>query len=419
MPTKKQMAELLDFIHDTPSPPPPVFVGRKDVIHAIEGRMPNILKTCGRPKSTRLLQGAPGAGKSSILAELDRRSVEHQTYNVLVLSSENLNDMEGVMESLSIAAGLSSGRWRKGILESLTRCGATAIQSVTGITGLREISGSLMERIGESPKNMFALSRKFPGSDWKIPLILAIDEAQRFVWPQNSEQAFFLQSLHDNDPRLPILPVFAGLGDLRDVIQKAGLSRLEYVYGIECLTEEDRNDYLQKFRIKFGLVTGDGENAVNQNLQKLLDDTEGWPRHMHHSFQALGDSARLVDGDLSRVNWKHVHDDALKRRRRYFDSQFSPEMRSSAFLTGTIMRNLGENMRLVMVNSLIEHFVRSESGWRLPKGMDVDEFRRHLVHQGALQERLDHMFHCPIPSLRTYLAGNADGIEPVIGTGTS
>jgi len=42
-------------------------------------------------------------------------------------------------------------------------------------------------------------------------------------------------------------------------------------------------------------------------------------------------------------------------------------------------------------------------GWRLPKDMDADGFRRHLVHKGVLQERSGDICFCPIPSFRSFL----------------
>ncbi len=407
MPTPEQMDGLLEFIDSSPSPPPPVFVGRQDVIRDIEKRLPYLLKTSGRPKETRLIYGAPGAGKSSILAELEKRGLkdEGEKYNVLVLNSERLDDMDEVMESLSIAAGLSSPEWRKILLKSTTRGTAGAIQMATGIQGIRDAVNSLIDGIGGVPRTMTAFAKRFPASMWQMPLVVAIDEAQRLSWTKDTKQAFLLQSLHDNDPALPIMPIFAGLGDIRDTLSKIGLTRIENTHEIGCLTNNEMDDFFIGFSRKFGLFIQDDSNRdhVIPNVGKLMRDSHGWPRHLYHSFQALGNGVRPVDGDLSRVNWPHVHEDALGRRQAYYRSQSSPEMKSGIFLTAAVMDGLRDGMKSVAVNSLIRRFSRDEEGWRLPKGMEVGDFREHLIHKGALQERENETFYCPLPSFRTYL----------------
>ncbi len=131
---------------------------------------------------------------------------------------------------------------------------------------------------------------------------------------------------------------------------------------------------------------------------------------MHHSFQALGNCARLAGCDLSEVNWKHVHDDALERREAHFLNQRSWEMQRSVHLTSAIMRGMKEGMELVEIEGLVDKTVRDKIGWRLPKNMDVEDFHNHLVHRGVLQQRLDQTFNCPIPSFRTYLIERANDV---------
>ncbi len=413
MPTQRQMDDLLEFIDSSPSPPPPVFVGRQDVIGNIEKRLPYLLKTSGRPKETRLIYGPPGAGKSSILAELERRGAGNGKYNVLVINSERLNDMKGIMKSLSVAAGLSSSRWRDTLLESATRGTAGAIQSVTGISGIRDAVDSLIGGIGGIPQTMTAFEDRFPGSSWQMPLIVAIDEVQRFRWTVDSDQAFFIQTLHDNDLKLPILPVCAGLGDLQDALSIAGLTRIENIHEIGCLTMDEMNDFFIGFSRKFGLIIGEDSDSdhVIPNINRLMRDSNGWPRHLYHSFQALGNAVRLVDGNLSRVSWPHVHEDALTRRQAYYLGQTSEEMQESVNLTSAIMLGVKDDMDLGDIDELIEDNVRNERRWRLPENMTVRDFRHHLVHKGALQKRVDRTFYCPIPSFQAFLIDRTKDTE--------
>ncbi len=418
MPTEEQIARLLDFIDRPPSAPPPVFVGRKDIIHDIEKAAASVFasensETHGLQKVTRVIHGAPGAGKSSILAQLDRRAVARRNsnpriHNVLILNSEMLDDMGYVMRRILAAACLSSRRHRNAVLGVAAKAGASAAQSVTEIAGIREVVDFFVQRFGETPKTLPVLAENITGKDWTSPLVIAIDEAQNLPPDRHCPQAKFIQALHNAGHELPILPVLSGLGDTRDVVQAAGLSRPEFNREVGCFTPEERGEYLQKLQVRFGLLSWEDSATVQENLHKLMDDTEGWPRHMHHAFQALGDCARLTDGDLSRVDWGTVHKDSSDRRQAYYRSQQSPFMRSSVCLTGAVLDGLADGMKMAGVNSLIRRSVRDGDDWRLPEGMTVDGFRRHLVHKGALQERLDGTFHSPIPCFRRFLTDEAN-----------
>ncbi len=95
------------------------------------------------------------------------------------------------------------------------------------------------------------------------------------------------------------------------MVQAAGLSRPEFNHEVGCLTPEERAEYLWRLRVEFGFLSGYDAAAVRENLRRLMDDTEGWPRHTHRAVQALGDCARLAGWDLrgrtgapSRWEWK-------------------------------------------------------------------------------------------------------------------
>ncbi len=426
MPTEKQRSSLRRFIDGPPSPPPPVFVGRNDVILGVEGATASLITDgggtggYGKSKLTRILQGAPGAGKSSILRELERRSVEHgktvsRLHNVLVLNSQNLRNMPKVMERMAVAAGLSSPEWRDRLLGTALKVGRNVGDAVSSQLSAVMQAGdavrSFIRGIGGRPGDMYDLESIFPPRRWKTPLIVAVDEAQRLDWPVNSEQGAFLQCLHDGDPGFPILPVLAGLGDTRDVVQAAGLSRPEFNHEVGCLTPEERGEYLWRLRVEFGLLSRDDDAEVRENLHRLMDDTEGWPRHMHHAFQALGDCAHLAGWNLSRVDWSAVHGGAERRRRTYYRSQQSPEMESSVCLTGAVLDGLTDGMKMAGVDSLIRSGVRDGDGWRLPKGMDVEDLRQHLVHRGALRKKLDKTYDSPIPGFRRFLSDEGRKIQ--------
>ncbi|MCY4228028.1 MAG: hypothetical protein OXF20_10140, partial [Gammaproteobacteria bacterium] len=69
-----QKRELETFLRQTEGSPPPVFIGREGVLEDIALAAEQVWKDTGSgmrgmEKATRIVQGAPGAGKSSILNE--------------------------------------------------------------------------------------------------------------------------------------------------------------------------------------------------------------------------------------------------------------------------------------------------------------------------------------------------------------
>ncbi len=92
-----QLAKLKAFARASDGEPPPIFVGRKDILINIEEVAKeawhgNHAAAHDMSKSTRIVQGAPSAGKSSLIAELVSRSVKNddteRTHRVLELADE-------------------------------------------------------------------------------------------------------------------------------------------------------------------------------------------------------------------------------------------------------------------------------------------------------------------------------------------
>ncbi len=156
----------------------------------------------------------------------------------------------------------------------------------------------------------------------------------------------------------------------------------------------------------FGIKIG----RCEQQLMTLAGPTEGWPRHLHVAQQALAQVALTpgIDGDLDKVTfWDRISANSEKRRNDYYRSRRSAEMGKSLHLVAAVMKELGERSGPGDVISSIETNAGNEPKWRLPKGMDSDQFYGHLVHLGALEVGSDEFVRCPIPSFRKFL------IEPI------
>ena len=409
---------LRQFVAGGEKSPPPVFVGREGVISdikaaALRAWTPGAAKQ-GEPGMTRILQGAPGSGKSSVLAELEARCAAAQAPGeprIAVLNSADFDDMAGVYRRLAEAVNpeeadrLFEETWRG------WSAGVSA-QFIAGAEGRREGGSSQ----AAPPPTMSAFARWAAGwsrtaeagaRHWDYPLIVAIDEAQTLPAAPDSPASYFIRSIHNAAAGLPLTLVLAGLGDTADRAGEMGMTRGLVLHPIGSLTEAETGELMRGFCGRFGLDAA-GRDA---ELEALAAPCEGWPRHLHFALQALGRQALAADGDPGGIDWDAVGREAAESRLRYYVQQQSPEMQASHLLVAAVMRDLGGGMATSGVDRLIEEHAADAPGYRLPVGTSSGEFRLRLVHQGALQRDDYGRYRCPIPSFRAFLvdAGRTPG----------
>lgn len=401
---------LLDFAEETEGAPPPVFVGRENVLKDIEKagslawkrRVPQPTRR-GAPKNTRIVQGAPGAGKSSILAELVKRSSERDgapgQSRVVTLSSDHLMaSLPKAIRMIAVAAGMPQERWR-----NLT--GALSL-GVDAFLANASAEVSWAREPDNAPQNLHALADRFAPAKWQAPVIVAVDEAQRLSGPMHAQYAMFLQGIHDASADLPLSLVLAGLGDTRDAAHEMDLTRGTTIHEIDGLGADATATLMRDFCRHFGI----GPDGHEARLDALAAPCEGWPRHLHFATQALAEEALRREGDLGRVDWDRIGTEAEESRTRYYQHQQSTAMREADGLTAAVLSRLTPDTKLSGALGLIEGLAVDQPGHRLPEGMTVKGFYTHLVHRGALQERADRTIHSPIPSFRTYLV-RAGGLK--------
>lgn len=409
------------FIRRGEKRPPPVFAGRQDVLDDIVSTAELAWKDReeGFPGNTRIIQGAPGAGKSSILAELQKRLNAGRPQpgkpRILVLDSSGITDPA---EALRRLAEMVNPDRADSFLAAHQHTHSVAGQAGafgSSVSGRKETSRTL-----DSPSPSLlafefwlrARSASEPGRQQQPeaamawPVIIAVDEAQRLPADRNVPPARLLQGLHASLPDLPLTLVLSGLGDTENVATSMDLTRGKEVHRIGCLEEDDVHELMTGFCAHFGIGIG----SCGARLMALAGPTDGWPRHLHCVQEALAAAVleEGVDGDLDRIgDWDSIGAESLRRRNDYYRSQTSEEMDRSRQLVAAVMKGLEEGARADEVISLIEANARDEPRWRLPKGMDSDQFYRHLVHRGALEKGDDSRIRCPIPSFRRHLVREA------------
>ncbi len=395
---------LQAFIRTSEGDPPPVFAGRKEILRDISETADVAWKgegasAHGAAKATRIIQGAPGAGKSAILAKLVSRflgsDAETSAPRVVVLSSEMLSgSMPQALAAVRATAEMDQTSW-------FTRM-RKALDGVSVSAGVAGFSLGLA-RHGDSrtPSDLFDLATDLPGDSWRFPMIIAIDEAQRFRGGPDTPHAHFLQSIHGASTGLPLTLVLAGLGDTTDRVRDMDLTRMLNIHDIGALAPYDVSYFMRASCRYFGMDPRGHEECLNA----LACPCEGWPRHLHFALRALGLEALRTEGDLSRVDWENTLNMARDNRIRYYRGQQSREMKGSSALVARVMRDVRPGDGKSDVVDSIERYAGSEpsSRWQLPETMTPRAFVDHLIHQGALHEASDQTLTCPIPSFRAYL----------------
>ena len=393
---------LKEYVEDSPDRnTPPYYAGRKEILSNIEDACTSIWRChheqTQQPKGqTRLVYGAPGAGKSSTLMHLrdvwcqDRFATSDRDGSartgptpvmMYICDGTFFNSIEGFCDLLvnTVAPGRS-----KDFSRLIRKSGGT-------IMGLR------------------AVARVLRPNDWTRPVVICIDEAQKIAGDLHSPQGRMLSTLHANDLDLPLLVVLVGLSDSIKRTEKLGLSRLidRCVHTLDCLSDSELEELKLGFCEHFDIDLG----THTKQFDELVKRTGGWPIHIQNTLHEFSQVYLSADGNVGKVDFVEVERLSQGARTRYFRSRMSSEMERSALLLAAIMTQMEQPIVRLGVLALIEKLRRKDeyvagSGEYIPQGMTVKSYYDHLTHRGALHERdsgVVDVVECPIPGFRQFL----------------
>ena len=391
------------------------FVGREAQIRDIEQACADAFAgfRAGRPLAgtTRLIQGAPGAGKTALLSQIAGilESAERErpsAWRRFLRKADEKESLPGILLVdvgdlghaarlvLRIAERLDPKKARK-----LRQTGSRNIGVQAGTDGFGASGG---ETVATAPPQAdFAeLGALFPPKDWSGPLCLMVDEVQML----QAEQAPVLQSLHLATAGLPIVPVLAGLANARDVLARCGISRLneDSVHALGRLEAGEPAEAVCEMLAAFRVETAGAD--TERWAARLEEHSDGWPQHLQNAMRSLAEALIEMNGMLAGVDEAAVFARARERRLRAYRARRSPAMQEATFLLARVMAAVPDaGLRLNEAVGVIGVRARQGCGWGLPEGMSPRDFLDHLVYRGALQSAEDDRLVCPIPSFRRFL----------------
>ncbi|MCY4006272.1 MAG: ATP-binding protein [Rhodobacteraceae bacterium] len=405
-----QRDALQHFVEDGEKSPPPVFVGRQAILKQalIKAKRTGERKR-GIPGNTTVITGAPGAGKSSVLGELGLRAAQTAGARVIPIANTDLEqNIPGVLRAIAVAGSSEPTQWLN-------------FRGRLGWDGIRDLLKT--DRSTPTAANLSELEHNQPGVAFATPVIVAIDEVQRFAPGTTSPPAQFLQQIHDASTGLPLTLVLAGLGDTPSVIRSMGLTRGLPRHTLGCFTPDEQAELMERWCAHFGITIGGQRGRMDQ----LMVPTDGWPRHVHCAQQATAEALLTpgVDGHADRIpDWREIQARSDQLRSLYYETQFSDTMKLSRQLTAHIVKTVAggqKEWKTIQYDDILnvaDKYTKNDIpfGWRLPEGETPQSYVTHLIHCGALEENPETgALACPIPSFQSYILRRGGG-EPTLKT---
>lgn len=386
-----------------------VFKGRESIRKNLRDSVSDLRDAGSSEGFLRVIQGAPGAGKTSLLYRLEQ-DLSGDDVTCIRVQSNTLNYPKALFNELFSRLGGSV----ENAMESLnTRISERVGSSGARITGEKEIKKpAVSELIGEEEPIWSILKRTISIAPNHV-VVLLVDETQQ--QKENMTDSFrrFAQQLGSGDTSgIKILPVFAGLRDSVDTLAICGLSRLPgRPIQLSALSRLEAAEVVHDTLnlAETGLAGMFTTNGVQRISTELAIACEGWPRHLHAYLTAFAaECVACITEDPSRsINLDSVLDRGHVARLVYYDDRLA---RIETNLIQALIEWVAQNQiqECVIINSLLDcatdrGLTDERDRQRLEAGID-DALREGVIQQHGSNIRLgDKRFEFPIASMRTYL----------------
>ena len=404
-PPGPDVAGLQAFALEDDRLPPPAFVGRRDIIadieHAVARAAAGGVAVRGR---TRLVFGAPGAGKTALLDELARRwrarAAEGDASAPVPVDCEPGELTSPVAFAEAILFALVPGSsWDAA--KSTTTEGGGGVPGVAKASVSRTTSvPSLIDSV-QAGRTPWAAVREATQPERLVrPVVLLVDEAQNMPGdPGGDGRTRLLTEIHGGRHGLPILAVLGGLGSSKQIMVRRGISRFARgaVHSLPLLADTESAEAVKHFLARHR-ITG-GREAKARWRRRIAKACNGWPQHLHNYLCGAARALADAGGDLERADLDAALAAGDDWRRQYYDARLegvNADFPAVAEVVGRIPESGAAMHRIV-------EWCREATG-TAAAGSDL---HARMIHDGVLQEMPGGLVTCPIPSFRRYILARA------------
>lgn len=419
-------ANLRTFVRLEDRASPPIFVGREKIIEKIVEDVSECRSNTDETACfTRVIHGAPGAGKTSLLSELQRLldggMVDGKRVDTSVvvarLSGHHLSNAEYVANTLIHAY---TGDYLDVQKERAT---STTLKSeLAGLGGGHQRTTTerrLREQIQDSGQLWQAIKDHTSIRIEDTVFLLLIDEAQTVEG--NSLNApdgrnTTIMSLHEGSFStlgIKFVAVFAGLSDTVPVLADRGISRIKgSLIQLGGLSSNETEDLVSSWmrHPEFGFENLFHSSDIIRVSKMIAVASEGWPRHANTYLREFGRSVlELSIRDDMKVDLNGVFERGHEDRLTYYENRLSAANlgRFRRVIRDAAKQSQDGVVELESLSSVAEN----EYGLSEAK---YETLHEKAIHAGILEpagRSDDESFTFPIPSLFTYMRCDGDEVE--------
>ena len=357
------------------------FAGREAEIESVENAIGNAAEK--RQTIFRIFQGAPGAGKTSLLDRLMDIHGADPLRLVVHLDHSDLTGADNVLAQIKTAAI----QHRKNNAEPWN------IVMNSSLSALRH--GAELFKMPSLSKTI--ADKQTDAAPLGLTAILIIDEAQNL----RSEHAETLQSMHTNGLGIDSVMLIGGLGHTRRRLKSMGLSRGAYnaATDLGALAREATIRSTTDMLDRLGpLGTEERRAHLAEAVAAMSHD---WPQHLNCAQRALCMNLRQNGLHAGNVGLDSVREQTRVERFRYYEGRIDDDLlsRSPAIALRVIAAVATEKpQNMNDLQWLCEETIENEPRTRLTAD-DADAFADALVAKGVVCEQTDHAIVIPIPSM--------------------
>ena len=400
---------------------PYAFAGRKAERAHFRRRTESLPPYDGGAGGTTLITGAPGAGKTALMAQAveDFREARPGTVEVKVPSQSAVAPASGFERflrevahrltggadpsapdrqvNLSVKAGPSIGIARGEVVET----------DSVGVLGnpatFEEIHAGVARRCGGRP-------RFGPASC----LLVTMDEVQNLkagTWPALVLSQAHLQSC------LPIQVICAGLSDSEDSLADAGVSRLAAGHHLRLgrLSAKEASGSVVRAvspLAKLGLDIGEDGKLLAECAARFAKESDGWPKHLHCHMQAMfSQLSAMQRPSLTQFDLEAAVEAGNSERRRYYDGRLQAGKTHDSIVVALhdevsrrkVRRSATNGIICNAVNELRQADAGAAAAWERQYEGSTEACFKAMLHAGLVGLDAGGFCFVPIPSLRAHI----------------